>query len=217
MLIKYAKRVTEILAELNPIEKDVYVKKISEDTGIREQAVYDLLGNELTKNFSEGNEMNNMEINGHKLYIEPAYMKAERALLKIMSSRDEYLEIIVNNIESSGFIVEAHKKIYELILKAKEGQIQNITEYIETHCNDVETSKEYVLIQEINFEESNVDYSKLLTDYIFQIKKHTLEEKKKLIMQKLKECEIKGLFEESLDYVKDLKIIDENLKGLERS
>ncbi|SHI63178.1 DNA primase [Clostridium amylolyticum] len=217
MLIKYAKRVTEILAELNPIEKDVYVKKISEDTGIREQAVYDLLGNELTKNFSEGNEMNNMEINGHKLYIEPAYMKAERALLKIMSSRDEYLEIIVNNIESSGFIVEAHKKIYELILKAKEEQVQNITEYIETHCNDVETSKEYVLIQEINFEESNVDYSKLLTDYIFQIKKHTLEEKKKLIMQKLKECEIKGLFEESLDYVKDLKIIDENLKGLERS
>lgn len=217
MLIKYAKRVTEILAELNPIEKDVYVKKISEDTGIREQAVYDLLGNELTKNFSEGNEMNNMEINGHKLYIEPAYMKAERALLKIMSSRDEYLEIIVNNIESSGFIVEAHKKIYELILKAKEEKVQNITEYIETHCNDVETSKEYVLIQEINFEESNVDYSKLLTDYIFQIKKHTLEEKKKLIMQKLKECEIKGLFEESLDYVKDLKIIDENLKGLERS
>lgn len=217
MLIKYAKRVTETLAELNPIEKDVYVKKISEDTGIREQAVYDLLGNELTKNFSEGKEMNNMEINGHKLYIEPAYMKAERALLNIMSSRNEYFQTIVNNIESSGFIVDAHKKIYELILKAKEEQVKNITDYIETHCNDVETSKEYVLIQEINFEESNVDYSKLLTDYIFQIKKHTLEEKKKLIMQKLKECEIKGLFEESLDYVKDLKIIDENLKGLERS
>ncbi len=104
MLIKYAKRVTEILAELNPIEKDVYVKKISEDTGIREQAVYDLLGRELTKNFSENRDMNNVEVIGHKLYIEPAYMKAERALLKIMSTIDEYYESIVNNIESSGFI-----------------------------------------------------------------------------------------------------------------
>lgn len=216
MLIKYAERVTEILAELNPIEKDVYVKKISEDTGIREQAVYDLLGNELTKNFSESNEMNNMEINGHKLYIEPAYMKAERALLKIMSTKNEYFGVIVDNIESSGFIVESHKKIYEIILKAKEEQVQNIKEYVETHCNDVETSKEYVLIQEINFDESMVDFSKLLTDYIFQIKKHTLEEKKKLIMQKLKECETKGLFDKSLEYVKDLKVIEESLKGLER-
>ncbi len=160
--------------------------------------------------------MNNMEINGHKLYIEPAYMKAERALLKMMSTKNEYFETIVDNIESSGFIVESHKKIYEIILKAKEEQVQNIKEYVETHCNDVETSKEYVLIQEINFDESMVDYSKLLTDYIFQIKKHTLEEKKKLIMQKLKECETKGLFEKSLEYVKDLKVIEESLKGLER-
>ncbi|MDZ7548143.1 toprim domain-containing protein, partial [Clostridium perfringens] len=36
-LIEYGKRVTEILANVNPIEKDVYIKKISENTSIREQ------------------------------------------------------------------------------------------------------------------------------------------------------------------------------------
>ena len=42
-LIKYGERVTEILADLNPVEKDVYIKRISEDTGLKEQSLYDLL------------------------------------------------------------------------------------------------------------------------------------------------------------------------------
>ena len=42
-LIKYGKRVAEILADLNPVEKDVYIKEISEDTGIKEQSIYCLL------------------------------------------------------------------------------------------------------------------------------------------------------------------------------
>ncbi len=103
-----------------------------------------------------------------------------------------------------------------MIIEAKNNNITDLGKYIETNCKDIETSKEFVLIQEISFDETNVDYSKLLTDYIFQIKKHTLEEKKKLIMHRLKECETKGLFEESLKYVKELKTIEDNLKGLER-
>ena len=31
----------KLLANLNPLEKDVYIKKISENTGIKEQALYD--------------------------------------------------------------------------------------------------------------------------------------------------------------------------------
>ena len=43
LLITYGEKVTNILADLNPVEKDVYIKKISEDTGIKEQSLYDLL------------------------------------------------------------------------------------------------------------------------------------------------------------------------------
>ncbi len=76
-LVKYGKRVTDILADLDPVEKDVYIKKISENTGIKEQTLYDVLSRELTKNTKENNFMNNKEENGTKLYVEPGFLKAE--------------------------------------------------------------------------------------------------------------------------------------------
>ncbi len=215
-LIEYAKRVTDILVDLNPIEKDVYVKKIAEDTGIREQALYDLLGKELSKNLADSKEMNNMGYIGQKLHIEPAYIKAERALLKFMSNIDENYSVISTSVLSSDFILDSHKKIYSLIKEAVEKGEQNINKYVEAHCKDVESAKEYVLIQEISAEDVASDDSKLLEDYILQVKKHPLEEKKKQIIQKLKSCEKKGLINESLALVKDLKMVEEELKGLER-
>ena len=41
--ILYAKKVMDILSDLNPLEKDVYIKKASENTGIKEQNLYDML------------------------------------------------------------------------------------------------------------------------------------------------------------------------------
>ena len=58
-LIKYGEKVTSILAELNPIEKDVYIKKISEDTGIKEQSLYDLLSSKKKK--KDEHSLNNLE------------------------------------------------------------------------------------------------------------------------------------------------------------
>ena len=39
-LILYAKRIMEIISDLDPVEKDVYIKKASENTGIKEQTLY---------------------------------------------------------------------------------------------------------------------------------------------------------------------------------
>ena len=46
-IIKYSQNVMEIIADLNPLEKDVYIKKASENTGIKEQALYDILSKKL--------------------------------------------------------------------------------------------------------------------------------------------------------------------------
>lgn len=48
-LVEYGEKFAEILADLNPIEKDVYIRKISEETAIKEQALYDLLSQVITK------------------------------------------------------------------------------------------------------------------------------------------------------------------------
>ena len=42
-VILYSKRIMDIISDLDPIEKDVYIKKASENTGIKEQALYDIL------------------------------------------------------------------------------------------------------------------------------------------------------------------------------
>ena len=91
-LIKYGERVTEILADLNPVEKDVYIKKISEDTGLKEQSLYDLLS--MAQNRKEEPFMNKKEEIGTKLYVEPAYLKAERSLIKLMFKEGYYEEIV---------------------------------------------------------------------------------------------------------------------------
>ena len=55
----------------------MYIKEISEDTGIKEQSIYDLLSNIKTK--KDETFMNGKEEFGTELYLEPAYVKAERS------------------------------------------------------------------------------------------------------------------------------------------
>jgi DNA primase len=42
-MIKYVGRVAQVIVNLDPIEKDVYIKKISEKTNVNEQAIYDVI------------------------------------------------------------------------------------------------------------------------------------------------------------------------------
>ena len=97
MIIQYVKKVTEIILDLDPVEKDVHIKKISEETGIKEQAIYDLLREEINKNSKKTQKMNIQQDFGQKLYLEPAYIKAERNLLKFMFLNEENCDYITEN------------------------------------------------------------------------------------------------------------------------
>lgn len=172
-LIKFGERFAEILANVNPIEKDVYIKKVSEETSIKEQALYDLLSQVLSKNQKENEFMNKKGYFGTKLYVEPAYVKAERALIKLMIDYDLYDEI-VDNLNEDDFILDSHKKIYSLIIECKNNNISNISSYIDSRCDDIESSKEYIKIKEeevLNLSDSN----KLIKDYIEKIKNFKLK------------------------------------------
>ena len=62
--------------------------------------------------------MNKKEENGTKLYVEPGYLKAERALLKLILEDDFYDEL-KEVIKEGDFILKSHNKIYSLILQGK--------------------------------------------------------------------------------------------------
>lgn len=204
MIIQYTKKVTGILADLDPIEKDVYIKKISEDTGIKEQAIYDLLKGELQKNVKKLQDVNTVENFGQKLYVEPAYLKAGRSILKFMLKDEEVYNYIKERLTPEMLILKSHSSIFNLITEAKESRSDNISSYVEARCNDVESSKEWVNILNLEFIDSECDIYALIDDYINEVKKYKLEESKKEIMIRIKEFEAKGLIEESMKLAKQL-------------
>ncbi|HCW54626.1 MAG TPA: DNA primase [Clostridium sp.] len=201
-VIKFAEKFAEILAELNPIEKDVYIKKISEETSIKEQALYDLLSEVMAKGQKEDNFMNKKEENGTKLYVEPGYLKAERALLKLILEDDFYDEL-KEVIKEGDFIIESHNKIYSLILQGKNENTNNIISYIESRCDDVESSKELIKIKEQNILDlSNKD--KLINDYLKQLESFKIKKKIDELKKKQKRLEKEGKFEESIQIAREL-------------
>ena len=209
-LITFGEKFAEILASVNPIEKDVYIKKISEETSIKEQALYDLLSQVMSKNQKENDFLNKKGYFGTKLYVEPAYLKAERALLKLMIDYEFYDEI-VDNLDENNFILDSHNKIYSLIIEAKKNNTNNISSYIESRCDDIESSKEYTKIKEENI--LNLGNSdKQIKDYIEQIKSFKLKIQIDDLKKKQSELEKKGDIEESIEIAMELIRLSKQLK-----
>jgi len=213
-LIKYGEKFAEILADLNPIEKDVYIKKISEETSIKEQALYDLLSQVITKKQKEDNFMNKKEYFGTKLYVEPGYLKAERALIKLMF-KDEFYEDLKNVINLGDFVIESHNKIYSLILQGKKEDTINIVSYVESRCDDIESSKELTQIKEHEILEFT-DKNRLINDYLKEVKSFKLKLQIEDLKKKQNRFEKEGKIEESIKIAMELTKLSGELKKGER-
>lgn len=213
-LIKYGEKFAEILADLNPIEKDVYIKKISEETSIKEQALYDLLSQVMAKNQKENNFMNKKEYFGTKLYVEPGYLKAGRALIKLMLN-DEFYDELKENIKSGDFALDSHNKIYSLILQGKIEDTTNIISYVESRCDDVESSKEWTKIKEHEIFELS-DKDRLIKDYINQVQSYKLKKQIEELKKKQSRFEKEGKIEESINIAIELTKLSKKLKSGER-
>ncbi|SMC18883.1 DNA primase [Clostridium acidisoli DSM 12555] len=212
--MKYIKKTADILMELDPVEKDIYVKKIAEATGVKEQAIYDQLAGEIRKSTNNLQTMNNMDEIGQKLYIEPAYLKAERLLLKLLTLDKDAYTYITNKISIDDFNMESHKKIFNIILENLNLQGEKLEKTIELKCDDASSSSEWINIREELINNGDCDIKLLIDDYIKNIKKYKLEESKKEIMNKIKFYESNGKLEESLQMVKELNIIQDKINGI---
>lgn len=192
--IAYAKRVVQILNELDPIEKDVYVQKVSGDTGISEDALMSLMKGKRDDTVSF------MPMSTLKAtHIEAAHIKAERALLKILSEGNVYLREI---LEESDLVLPSHQKLYRIITD-KEAPIKDNASYILSRCNDVETSKEWTLISEL-VEIPEIDVDILVEDYMKTINHYRSILQQKDLMEEIKRLEKQGRTNESYEAAKKL-------------
>ena len=213
-LILYAKRIMEIISDLDPVEKDVYIKKASENTGIKEQTLYDILKSKMKDN-RENNFRNNKEEDGSKLYVEPGFLKAERAILKIMLENSEYLQYIEERISENDFILLEHKEIFTVIMLAKGENINNIDSFIESKLNNTKSIGELVKIREENIFFAD-DVKVQINDFINEIHSYKLKQRIDQLRKEQKELENQGKIEESIKLAIELASITKKLKESKR-
>jgi len=213
-LILYAKRIMEVISDLNPVEKDVYIKKASENTGIKEQTLYDILKSKMKDN-RENNFRNNKEENGSKLYVEPGFLKAERAILKIMLENNEYLQYIEERISENDFILLEHKEIFTIIMLAKGENINNIDSFIESKLNNTKSIGELIKIREENIFFAD-DVKVQINDFINEIHSYKLRQRIDQLRKEQKDLENQGKIEESIKLAIELASITKRLKESKR-
>ena len=213
-LILYAKRIMEIISDLDPVEKDVYIKKASENTGIKEQTLYDILKSKMKDN-RENDFRNNKEEDRSKLYVEPGFLKAERAILKIMLENKEYLQYIEERISENDFILLEHKEIFTIIMLAKGENINNIDSFIESKLNNTKSIGELVKIREENIFFAD-DVKVQINDFINEIHSYKLKQRIDQLRKEQKELENQGKIEESIKLAIELASVTKKLKESKR-
>lgn len=214
MIVKYLKKVVPILKELDDLEKAVYVKRISEKTGVKEATILKSL--ETKESTERKNHLNN-NINkdfGQKLYLEPAFAKASRTLLSLALYK-RLNEKVLNEIEVDDFSWEAHKVIFKLIKEKSDLPEEELINYIEMKTiQDSNLTKEWIKVRESKEDNSDISLDKLISDCVKEVKKYKLEESKRSIMIRIRECEAKGLVEESLSLAVKLMDIQKEMTDL---
>ena len=213
-LILYAKRIMEVISDLDPMEKDVYIKKASENTGIKEQTLYDILKSKMKDN-RENDFRNNKEEDRSKLYVEPGFLKAERAILKIMLENKEYLQYIEERISENDFILLEHKEIFTVIMLAKGENINNIDSFIESKLNNTKSIGELVKIREENIFFAD-DVKVQINDFINEIHSYKLKQRIDQLKKEQKELENQGKIEESIKLAIELASLTKKLKESKR-
>lgn len=184
--LSYVKKSTIILKDLDSIEKSMYVKNISEDTGISEDAIYEILNSHinLTSNLEENS---NFSPSSGTIFVEPAYINAERDILRIMMLFHHEWEKINEIIHRDELVVQSHRDIYDLILKYKDED--KIFDKVTAECMDIEASKELanIINRDAQFDPSNL--KDILKDCKKKIILFSLEKEKKEILSSIKQLE----------------------------
>ncbi|WP_315116839.1 DNA primase [uncultured Clostridium sp.] len=212
---KYAEIALDIIRDLQPVEKDIYINKLSQETGIQNQALYDLMNNKLQKDGNNNDLMNSNEFFGNKYYLEPVYVKCERTLINIMVNNEEMKEYILETLKEEYFISQKRREIYKFVLRNLDRNEEEIGTLIESEFMNYSIIEEWIKIKEVNVIDEDCDYKLLIDDYVRELKKLKSDQNKKEIIENIKKLESEGKLKESLELAQQLFNIQKQLDGMQ--
>jgi DNA primase len=129
--------------------------------------------------------------------------------------KDELYNDLKSVIKPGDFVIESHNKIYSLILQGKSVDTINIISYVESRCDDIESSKEFTKIKEHEIL-AFADSERLIRDYIKEVKNFKLKLQIEDLKKKQNRFEKEGEIEESIRIAMELNKLSEALKKGER-
>lgn len=204
--IKFTKEVSKILRNLtSQVEKEVYIDKISEETGISKEAIErEVIGKNSKINttfykdkyINGRNRYNKNKIMPIKTVLEPAHLTAEKTLIRLMIKNREYYSIIKGHLVEEDFLNYEHNTLANIIFNEYEDN-PDLTELTPKLIIDKLGKMEDIdhdLINEIidmSVEFLPDDKNKLIEDLIERIKYSKLKIKRKEILKEIQQIESK--------------------------
>lgn len=186
--VKFTIEAAKILASLtSDIERDVYIKELSIETGISEEAIKKEIS-KITKiaeaDFAKEAEkkrrriQNNNNLSNNVFIKSKGVMEAQRELLAAMASNINIYNAIKKYIKPSDFLTDVYKKAALIIYDINENGGQIFPAEIVNHFQSVEEQKYVTGIFAVNFNYSKEnELEKALNENIKIIKKAYLDEK----------------------------------------
>src|SRR5690625_145966 len=208
--IKFTKEIVKVIKSLkSPVEQDVFIKKISQDTGISKEAI--------EREISQGSSTyrrtdRKRKINKDRPIIKPVQdrissgsKKAQLDLIRLAIDNREYFEVINESLTNYNIFNQNYQKIFLLI--------EN--EYEDKNSLDKDAVLDTLLIQDIDknlvevifhgkLEYEPTDMEQVLSDLINTIILERLEEARKDIIKQIEDIERKKSSDQIDDGLKKL-------------
>ena len=125
--------------------------------------------------------------------------------------KEEYFQELNELIKVGDFVLDSHNKIYSLILQGKNEDTSNIISYLESRCDDVESSKELINIKEQEILEFT-DKDRVIKDYMQEVQSYKLKKKIEDLKKKQSILEKEGKFQETIEIAMELTRLTKSLK-----
>lgn len=195
--IKFTIEVAAIIRSLNsPVEQDVYMEKVSKETGISKEAIKKEImlnmDNTGSRNESKTFRKKAPDIEPVRYKITSGYLKAELDLIRLMIDDRDYFNLISDKLSIDDFSSVECKKIYRLIDEEYNAsnllRIDNIVEFAKDSDIDINLIN-FIAKNEVKYETTIME--DIIRDLINTVIHNNLEKQRQEVLNSIEVLEKK--------------------------
>lgn len=202
--VEFATKAAKILAEVeNPLERDLYIQRLSASTGFKSELLYRFVGQLENRADQVGLKRNTIGNNRHTTTIKtarirmPINIKAERHLIRLMIESEETSKKIIDQLGDFEFEDPIHGLVVSIIKGLLEKGVEPNPAQILNHVQDEHDRGKIIEIFRLEMEYDNVD--KYIQDCIEELRRSQLDKRSRDLKAQISEMDREGDYD-SVEY-----------------